>query len=194
MRALAWSTCTRLPMGKTVNKVYYVEVLREFRKILRRKKPALFKSGQWHFHQDNATVHISILVTDYLTKIGIKTVPHPPYSPVTFGYSLSSKAVIMRQLRRWKRLWRRSLTRYTRGLPWGLPEVVGTVQQVHCSRRRLHWRWLEFHVCAINKSAHTKKVWKLLCAPCIYIYIYHYKITTHLTRATEYTDCITTRG
>ena len=34
-----------------------------------------------HFHQDNAPVHNSILVTDYLTKMGIKTVPHPPYSP-----------------------------------------------------------------------------------------------------------------
>ena len=31
--------------------------------------------------------------------------------PVTFAYSLSSEAVIMRQVRRWKRLWRRSLTR-----------------------------------------------------------------------------------
>ena len=31
--------------------------------------------------------------------------------PVTFGYSLSSGAVVMRQLKRWKRLWRRSLTR-----------------------------------------------------------------------------------
>ena len=31
--------------------------------------------------------------------------------PVTFGYSLSSEAVVMRQLRRWKRLWRWSLTR-----------------------------------------------------------------------------------
>ena len=31
--------------------------------------------------------------------------------PVTFGYSISSVAVVMRQLRRWKRLWRRSLTR-----------------------------------------------------------------------------------
>ena len=30
--------------------------------------------------------------------------------PVTFGYSLSSEAVVLRQLRRWKRLWRRSLT------------------------------------------------------------------------------------
>ena len=31
--------------------------------------------------------------------------------PVTFGYSLSSEVVVMRQVRRWKRLWRRSLTR-----------------------------------------------------------------------------------
>ena len=29
---------------------------------------------------------------------------------VNFGYSRSSEAVVMRQLRRWKRLWRRSLT------------------------------------------------------------------------------------
>ena len=56
-------------------------VLREFRKRLRRKRPALFKSGQWHFHQDNTPVHNCILVTDYLTKMGIKTVPQPPYNP-----------------------------------------------------------------------------------------------------------------
>ena len=31
--------------------------------------------------------------------------------PVTFAYSLSSEAVVMRQLRKWKRLWRRLLTR-----------------------------------------------------------------------------------
>ena len=31
--------------------------------------------------------------------------------PVAFGYSLGSDAVVMRQLRRWKTLWRRSLTR-----------------------------------------------------------------------------------
>ena len=43
--------------------------------------PALFKSGQWHFHQDNAPVHNSILVTGYLTKMDIKTVPHPLNSP-----------------------------------------------------------------------------------------------------------------
>ena len=33
-----------------------------------------------HFHQENSPVNNSILVTDYLTKIGIKTVLQPPYS------------------------------------------------------------------------------------------------------------------
>ena len=45
----------------------------------------------------------------------IKTVLQPPYTPdlapCDFSYSLSSDAVVMRQLRRWKRLWRRLLTR-----------------------------------------------------------------------------------
>ena len=107
-----------VPTGQTVNKEYYVEVLREFRKRFHRKRPALFKSGQWHFHQDNAPVNNSI-VTDYLTKMGIKTVPQLPYSPdlALCDFWLFPKlkenleAVVIRQLRRWKRLWRRSLIR-----------------------------------------------------------------------------------
>ena len=45
------------------------------------EEASTLQSGQWHFHQDNAPVHNSILITDYLTKMGIKTVPHAPYSP-----------------------------------------------------------------------------------------------------------------
>ena len=37
-------------------------------------------------HQDNAPVHNSILVTDYLTKMGINTVPQPPSSPALAPY------------------------------------------------------------------------------------------------------------
>ena len=70
-----------VPTGQTVNKEYYVEVLREFRRRFRLKRPALFKLGQWHFHQDNAPFYNFILLTDYLAKMGIKTVPHPPYCP-----------------------------------------------------------------------------------------------------------------
>ena len=42
----------------------------------------------------------------FLSLPTVQTLP-----PVTFGHSLSSEAVVMRQLRRWKRLWRRSLIR-----------------------------------------------------------------------------------
>ena len=34
--------------------------------------------------------------------------------------------------------------------------IVGMVKQVHCIWRRTLRRRLEFHVCTINKSAHTK--------------------------------------
>ena len=70
-----------IPTGQTVNKEYSVEVLKQPMKRFRQKRTALFKLGPWHLHQDNAPVHNSILVTDYLTKMGIKTIPHPPYSP-----------------------------------------------------------------------------------------------------------------
>ena len=70
-----------VPTRQTVNKEYCVEVLREFGKRFRQKRPALFKSAQWHFHQDKTPVHNSILVTEYLTKMDIQTVPHPPNSP-----------------------------------------------------------------------------------------------------------------
>ena len=51
-----------VPSRQTVNKEYYVEILREFRKRFCQKRRALLKSGQWHFHQDNAPVHNSIFV------------------------------------------------------------------------------------------------------------------------------------
>ena len=69
-----------VPTGQTVNKENCVEVLREFKKRFHRKRPALFKSGQCHFHQDNTPVHSCFLVTDYFTKMGVKTAPQPPYS------------------------------------------------------------------------------------------------------------------
>ena len=118
-----------------------VLLLREFRKRFRRKRPALFKSGQWHLHQDNAPVHNYILVIDYLTKMGIKTVPHRPYSrdlaPCDFWLFPKLKGCRYETIEEMQEAvdeghWHAR----TRGLRWGLPEVVGTVK-VHCSRRRL---------------------------------------------------------
>ena len=164
-----------VPTGQTVNKEYYVEVLREFRKRFLGKRSALFKLGQWHFHQDNAPVHNSILVPDYLTKMGIKTVPHRPYypdfAPCDFWLFSKLKEKLKGCGYETIKKMKESVTKVIDTLTWGLPEVVGTVQQVHCSRRRLLLRGLEFHVCTINKSAHTKNVWKPIEGTS-YIYIY----------------------
>ena len=90
-------------------------------------------------------------------------VPQPPYStdhaPYDFWLFLKLKGCCYETIEAMKE---GNWHAHTRGLPWGLPEVVGTVQQVHCNWRWLLRRGLEFHVCTINKSAHTKKVWKLI--------------------------------
>ena len=82
--------------------------------------------------------------------------------PVTFGYSQSSEAVVMRQLRRWKCLWRRSLTRLHKTTSMGHSRSCWDGTTSALSRRRLLRRGLEFHMSTINKSAHTNKVWKLI--------------------------------
>ena len=163
-----------VPTRQTFNEEYYVVVSTEFRGRFRRKMPALLKSGQWHFHRDNASVHNSILVTDYLTKMGIKTVPHPPYSLKLALCDFWVFPKLKEKLRdcRYETIeemkdddghWHA----HTRGLAWGLLEVGGTVQRVNWSQMRLFRRGLEFHVCTINKMPIRKKSGNLLCASCV---------------------------
>ena len=160
-----------VPSGQTVNTEYYVGVLREFSKRFRRKRTTLFKSGQWHFHLDNAPVDNSILVTDYLTKMGIKTVRHPPYSPdlapCDFWLFLKLKEKLRgcryKTIEEMKEAVTKVIDTLTKEYFHGaFQKLLERLQQVHCSRRRLLRRGLEFHVCTINKSAHKKKVWKLI--------------------------------
>ena len=141
-----------------------VRVLREFRKRFLGKRPALFKSGQWHFHQDNAPAHNSILVTDYLTKMGIKTLPQPPYSPdvapCDFWLFPKLRGCRYETIEEKKEALTKVIDTLTQEDFHGAFQKL--LEQVHFRRRRLLRRGLEFHVCTINKSAHTKKVWKLI--------------------------------
>ena len=111
------------------------------------------------------TMHQSTTPSLSQTKMGIKTVPHPPYSPdlapCDFWLFHKLRGCLYETIEEMKEADECHWHAHTRGLPWGLSEVVGTVQ-VHCSRGRLVRRGQEFRVCTINKSAHTKKVWKLI--------------------------------
>ena len=95
------------------------------------------------------------------TKMGIKTVPRPPYSsdvaPSDFCLFPNFKENLRDNWGDERGCDEGHWHARPRRLPLGLSESVGTVQQVHCSRRRFLRRGIEFHVCAINKSAHTKK-------------------------------------
>ena len=145
-----------VPTGQTVNKEYYVEVLREFRKRFRRKRPALFKSGQWHFHQDNPPVHNSILVTNYLTKMGIKTVPHPPYSPdfarCNFWLFPKLRGCRYETIEEMKEAMTKVIDTLMQGLPCGTISAL-QLEEITSKGTRVH-------VCTMR--AHTKMVWKLI--------------------------------
>ena len=81
---------------------------------------------------------------------------------VTFGYSLSSEAVVMRQLRRWKKLWQRSLTHSHKRSSMGTSKSCWNSTTSALQPKEITSKRTKFHVCTINKSAHTKKVWKLI--------------------------------
>ena len=87
-------------------------------------------------------------VTDYLTRSASRQFLTLPIAQtllsVTFGYSPSSEAVVMRQLKRWKRLWRRSLTRshqktslrHSRGC-WNAPTSALQPEKITSKRTRV---------------------------------------------------------
>ena len=70
-----------LPQGRTVNKEYYLEVMRRLREAIRKKRPELWKNNSWLLHHDNAPAHSSLLVRNFLAKNNTVIMPQPPYSP-----------------------------------------------------------------------------------------------------------------
>jgi len=47
---------------------------------VRRKRPEMWKNGDWLLHHDNALAYTSLVVREFLTKNNMTTVPHPTYS------------------------------------------------------------------------------------------------------------------
>ena len=70
-----------IPHGQTVNKEFYVAVLKCLREAVRRKRPQLWTNQSWVLHHDNAPVHLPFLVRNFLAKNQTTNVPQPPYSP-----------------------------------------------------------------------------------------------------------------
>ena len=69
------------PAGQTINKEYYLEVMRHLRDAVRRKRPEMWAAQNWQLHHDNAPAHSAHLIQAYLAKNNTPLVRHPPYSP-----------------------------------------------------------------------------------------------------------------
>lgn len=70
-----------LPSGRTVNKEYYLQVLRNLREAIRRKRPELWRGNSWTLHHDNAPAHTTLLIQQFLAKHSTVVMLQPLYSP-----------------------------------------------------------------------------------------------------------------
>lgn len=68
-----------VPPGQTVNAQFYKEVLQRLNHRIARVRKEI--RALWKLHHDNAPAHTAFVITAYLTRIGVATVPQPPYSP-----------------------------------------------------------------------------------------------------------------
>ena len=69
------------PEGQTVNAKFYCSVLHLLRKDILRKRPELWRAGNWLLHDDNAPSHRALTMREFLAHNSIISLPHPPYSP-----------------------------------------------------------------------------------------------------------------
>ena len=94
--------------------------------------------------------------------MGIETVLHPPYSPdlapCDFCLFPKLRGCLYETIEEMKEVSTKVIDTITEEDFHRPSRSCGTVQQVHCSRRILLRRGLEFHVCTINKSAPYEKI------------------------------------
>ena len=69
------------PNGQTINKEFYLEVLRCLHESVRPKRPEKWQDGDWIPHNNNAPVHTSHLLQQFLAKHSTAQLQQPSYSP-----------------------------------------------------------------------------------------------------------------
>ncbi|GFU79558.1 mariner Mos1 transposase [Trichonephila clavipes] len=69
------------PQCQTVDKEFYLDVMRRLREAVRRKRPVLWVSCRWMVYHDGAPAHTANLVQQFLTKHGTIQATRLPYWP-----------------------------------------------------------------------------------------------------------------
>ena len=68
-----------LPTGQTVNKEYYLSVMRHLREAIRKKRPELWATNSWILRHDKPS-HTALILREFLAKNSTHVAPQPPYS------------------------------------------------------------------------------------------------------------------
>ena len=86
-----------LPQDRTVNKEFYLEIMRRLREAIRQKRTELWKTQSWILHHDNAPADTFMLVREFLAKNKTVIMIQPPYTPgfVTADFFLFPKLGII---------------------------------------------------------------------------------------------------
>ena len=69
-----------LQKGQTINGTYYASLPTQLREKIKIKRSGKLTKGVL-FHQDNASVHMSVIAMAAIHDCGFKMIKHPPYSP-----------------------------------------------------------------------------------------------------------------
>src|SRR5215469_3395240 len=70
-----------VPRGETVNKEFYLKVMKCLREAVPRKRTEAWTNKTWMLHHDNAPAHTLLLIREFSAKQETIVVPQPPYSP-----------------------------------------------------------------------------------------------------------------
>ena len=79
--AMVWCIMNFLPQGHTVNKKYYLEVMRRLREAITQKRTEFWKNTSWILQHVKAPAHTPLLMHEFLAKNKTVIMPQPPYSP-----------------------------------------------------------------------------------------------------------------
>ena len=78
---LRYCTSRIFARRKTVNKEYYLGVMRRLREAVRQKRKDLWANNSWILHHDNAPSHSTIIIREFLIKNKTNTIQQPSNSP-----------------------------------------------------------------------------------------------------------------
>jgi hypothetical protein len=164
-----------VPCGQTVNRQFYLEVLKCLREAEWGKRPEWWRNKTWMLYHDNAPAHTSLLICEFLAKHETTVVLQPPYFPdlAPEGFpppqiEIHSERSLISDDRRARSKFAMGPMRYPTKR---IPELEKTLESVYRQWRGVLRRRQVLLSCKLINKYFKKKVW-FLFGQTTYMYLY----------------------